>query len=78
MSFHSDTLITILSKQVFAFTHLSCILSGEATNTNIIYLCFTRLGLEPTIYCTQGKRAIHININAVLWFERYMVQLTYE
>ena len=32
-------------------------LSGEATNTNFIFFCLTRPGLEPTIYRTWGEHA---------------------
>ena len=33
--------------------------SGEAANTNFIVIGLTRLGLKPTIYCTQGEHANH-------------------
>jgi hypothetical protein len=35
----------------------SCVLSGEATNTNFIVFDLTRPGLEPTIYLTRGEHA---------------------
>ena len=35
----------------------SCVLSGEATNTNFIVFDLTRSGLESTIYRTQGEHA---------------------
>ena len=38
-------------------------LSGEATNTNLIVFGFTRSGLEPTIYHTQGEPANHYTTN---------------
>jgi hypothetical protein len=34
------------------------VLSGEATNTNLIVFGLTRLGLQPTIYRTLGE---HVN-----------------
>jgi hypothetical protein len=56
-------------------------LSGEATNTNFIVFCLTRLGLEPTIYRTRGK---HVNIALQnlgqkdifqdIWIERFISQ----
>jgi hypothetical protein len=41
------------------------VLSGEATNTNFIVFGLTRLGLEPTIYCTQGEHANNYATDAV-------------
>jgi hypothetical protein len=44
-------------------------LSREATNTNFIVFGLIRSGLEPTIYCTQGKHANHYTTDAVgNWF----------
>ncbi len=40
-------------------------LSGEATNTNFIVIGLTWLGLEPTIYRTQGEHANHYATDAV-------------
>ena len=37
----------------------SCVLSGEATNTNCIVFGLTRTGLEPTLYRTLGEHANH-------------------
>jgi len=34
-------------------------LSGEATNTNLIVFGLTRWGLKPTIYLTRGEHANH-------------------
>ena len=34
-----------------------CVLSREATNTNLIVFGLTQSGLEPTIYCTRGEHA---------------------
>ena len=39
-----------------AFSPLFCILSGEATNINFIVSGLTTLVLQPTIYCTCGKK----------------------
>jgi hypothetical protein len=41
------------------------VLSGEATNTNIIVFGLTRPGLEPTIYHTRGEHANHYTTDAV-------------
>jgi hypothetical protein len=39
--------------------------SGEATHINFIVFGLTRLGLEPTIYCTRGEHANHYTTDAV-------------
>jgi hypothetical protein len=41
-------------------------LSGEATNTNLIVFGLTRQALEPTIYRNQGKHANHYATDAVV------------
>jgi hypothetical protein len=38
------------------------VLSGAATNTNVIVFGLTRLRLDPMIYHTQGKHASHYTI----------------
>jgi hypothetical protein len=43
-------------------------LSEEATNINFIIYSLTRLGLEPTIYCTRGEHANHYASDAVVKF----------
>ena len=55
----------ITSQPVFALSPELRMLSGEATNTNFIVFGLTRLGLEPTIYRTQGKHANHYTTDAV-------------
>jgi hypothetical protein len=40
-------------------------LSGEATDTNLIVFGFTRSALEPTIYRTRGEHANHYTTDAV-------------
>ena len=64
----------IPSQQVFALSLLCCVLSGEATNINLIVFDLTRSGLEPTIYRrarlewdyrTQDEHANHYNTDAV-------------
>ena len=42
-----------------------CVLSGEATYTNLIVFGLIRPGLEPTIYHIRGKHANHYVIDAV-------------
>jgi len=65
MSFHS---IPIPSQPIFAFKPYSCVLSGEANNTNFIVFGLTRPGLETTIYLTRGERGNNNAIDAVLVF----------
>ena len=57
-------IILIPSQPLFA---LWCILSGEATNTNLIVFGLTRSGLELTIYCTRSKHFNHYTTDAVLY-----------
>jgi hypothetical protein len=45
-------IILILSQPVFALSPECCVLSGEATNINLIFFGLTWPGLEPTIYRT--------------------------
>ena len=45
-----------------------CVISGEATNTNVIVFGLTRTGLEPTIYRTRDDKANHYATDAVLDF----------
>jgi hypothetical protein len=42
-------------------------LSGEATNTNLIIFGFTRLELEPTIYSTRDVHANYYNTTDAVW-----------
>ena len=57
-------IILIPSQPVFALS-LSCVLRGEATNTNFIVFGLTRPELEPTICRTRGKHANHYATDAV-------------
>jgi len=41
-------------------------LSGEATNTNLIVFGLTRTGLEPTIYCTRGEHSNYYATDVVV------------
>ena len=41
------------------------VLSGEATNINLIVYSFTRSGLEPTIYRTRDEHANHYITNTL-------------
>jgi hypothetical protein len=43
------------------------VLSGEATNTNLIVFGLTRQGLEPMIYRTRDEYANHYIIDAVIY-----------
>ena len=58
-------IILILSKPVFALSPYCCMLSGEATNTNLIVFGLTQLGPEPKIYRTRGEHANHYVTDAV-------------
>jgi hypothetical protein len=44
---------------------ISCLLSGEATNTNFIVFGLTRPWIEPTIYRTRGEHANHYVTDAI-------------
>jgi len=41
------------------------VLSGEATNTNLIVFALTRSELEPTIYRTRCEHANHNTTDAI-------------
>jgi hypothetical protein len=43
-------------------------LSGEATNTNLIVFGLTQLGPEPKIYHTRGEHANHYATDVVQIF----------
>jgi hypothetical protein len=45
------------------------VLSGEATNTNLIEFGLTRSVVEPTIYHTRGEHANHYTIDAVTIYD---------
>jgi hypothetical protein len=47
------------------FYNANSVLSGEATNTNVIVFGLTQPGLEPTIYHTRGEHASHYATDAV-------------
>ena len=49
MSLHSETL--------FALSPQYCLLSGEATNTNVIVLGLNLPGCEHSIYRSRGEHA---------------------
>ena len=42
--------------------------SGEATNTNVIFFCLTRPQFVPTIYHTRGEHANHYATDVVPYF----------
>ena len=48
-------IIQIPSQPVFALSAYCCVLSGEATNTNVIVFGCTRSGIEPTIYALKAS-----------------------
>ena len=58
---HLGHIIPILSQPVFALspTYYYCLLSREATNTNLIVFGLTRSGIGPTIYRTGVEHANH-------------------
>jgi hypothetical protein len=51
------------SQPVFALTPKCCMLSGEATNTNVIVFGLSGQRLGPTVYCTRSEDAIHYIID---------------
>ena len=46
-------------------SHKCCVLSGEATNTNVIVFVLTRSGLEPTIFRTRREHANYYTTDVV-------------
>jgi hypothetical protein len=62
----SKQLITIHTCNIFALSPKGCVLSGEATNTNLIVFGLTRPGLEQTIYRTRGVHANHYATDVVV------------
>jgi hypothetical protein len=58
----------ILILSAFALTLLCCMLSGEATNTNLVVFGLTQPELEPTICRTRGKlnNYMYYTINLLL------------
>ena len=55
----------IPSQPVFALSPQCCVLSGEATNNNVIVFGLTRPGLEPAIYHTRGEHDSHYTTDVV-------------
>ena len=53
------------SKSISLSSFSLMLISGEATNTNLIVFGLTRSGLKPTIYRTRGKHANHYSTDAV-------------
>ena len=51
--------ILIPNKPVFSVAPNCCVLSGEATYTNVVVFDLTWPGIELTIYCTRGEHANH-------------------
>jgi hypothetical protein len=58
-------IILISSQPIFALSPKCCVLCGEATHTNFIFLGLTRPGLEPTIYRTRGEHDNHYTTDDV-------------
>jgi hypothetical protein len=61
-------IIQIPSQPVFALSAYGCVLSGEATHTNVIVFGCTRSGIEPTIYRTQSEHIYHYITDSVICF----------
>jgi hypothetical protein len=61
-------IIQIPSQPVFALSAYCCVLSGEATNSNVIVFGFMRSGIEPTIYRTQNEHIYHYITDSVICF----------
>ena len=58
-------IILIPSHPVFALSSYCCVLSEEATNTNVIVFGLTQSGLKQTIYRTRGEHGNHYATDAV-------------
>ena len=70
MSLHSESWTHYSDSKptsVFALSSECCVLSKEATNTNLIVIGVTQSGLEPTTYHTQDQHANHYTIDAVIF-----------
>ena len=50
-----------------ALTPSYCMLTGEATNTDLIVFSFTRLTLESAVYHTQGKQCSSLHQYGSRW-----------
>ena len=66
MLLHSDTLSRLHIKQIsLCSSPLCCLLSGEATNTNLVF-CLNRPALQPMIYGTRSKHTNYFYITIVV------------
>jgi hypothetical protein len=68
-------IILIPSQPVFSLSPQCCVLSGEATNTNVIVVGLTLPGLKRTIYRTRGEHANNyttdmVSMKWIIWKER--------
>ena len=61
-------IIPIPSKSVFVLFPYCCVLSREATNTNVIVFGLTQSGFVPSIYHTRGEHANHYATDAILFY----------
>jgi hypothetical protein len=51
------------------------VLSGETANTIFIVFGLTKLGLEPTIYHTQGEHGYHYTTDAVGLLDKFIAEI---
>ena len=58
-------ILLILSQRNFALTTYCCVISVEATHTNLIVFGLTPTRLEPMIHHTQGEHAHHYTTDPV-------------
>jgi hypothetical protein len=66
MSLHSDTLFWFRANQsLFFLLNAACL--AEKQQIPILVFGLTRPGLEPTIYRTRDKHAIHYATDAVFY-----------
>jgi hypothetical protein len=64
MSLHWDTLSWFRPNHYLFLLLNDAVLSGEATNTNLIVFGLTQPGLEPTIYRIRGEHTNHYRTDA--------------
>ena len=64
-------IILIASQPVFTLSPKCCVLSKEATNTNVIVFGLTWPGLEHMIYRTRGEHANHYAIDSLSNYDKY-------
>ena len=54
-----------LEHNILILTGLCYLITGEATYTNVLAFCLTRMRLEPTIYLTRSEHAYNYTSDAL-------------